>query len=78
MHLKTILPHMLMKTLMRLTCLFVRVIVFLTYYIIPPLHQLHIRGHRFLKHDTRQDLRAVVRFVHECFVFRSSLLVAAG
>jgi hypothetical protein len=26
----------------------------------------------------QQDLRAVVRFVHECFVFRSSLLVAAG
>jgi hypothetical protein len=26
----------------------------------------------------QQDLRAVVRFVHECFVFRSSLLIAAG
>jgi hypothetical protein len=26
----------------------------------------------------QQDLRAVVRFVHECFVFRSSLLVVAG
>jgi hypothetical protein len=26
----------------------------------------------------QQDLRAVVRFVHECFAFRSSLLVAAG
>jgi hypothetical protein len=26
----------------------------------------------------QQDLRAVVRFVHECFVFRSSLLVAAS
>jgi hypothetical protein len=26
----------------------------------------------------QQDLHAVVRFVHECFVFRSSLLVVAG
>jgi hypothetical protein len=38
----------------------------------------HTNKHSLRLFIWQQDLRAVVRFVHECFVFRSSLLVAAG
>jgi hypothetical protein len=43
------------------------------------LRPLFISGTQSLRWSIwQQDVRDVVRFVHECFVFRSSLLVPAG